>query len=173
MNVKNLLSKKLPMTLENIDNNDTKKISQDAWFDDLVGTIRLDEQLLKNDLIDPEKKQMYHKLIEGNMEALSIDARNMSTQYFIAGLVNNYIKELSILSQNPKKLGLELSNSKVLVWAEIYDNDDETEKALILAQAKVNAQYDKFGFTISSTIIEECDQLEIPNHYHNVAIPSK
>jgi hypothetical protein len=80
---------------------------------------------------------------------------------------------LSSLKHNPKKLGLELSNSKVLVWAEIYDNDDETEKALILAQAKVNARYSKFGFAISSTIVEECDQLAVPNHYHNVAINSK
>lgn len=161
------------MTTENIDNNSSKKITQEAWFDEFVGTIRLDEQLLKNDLMEPEKKQMYHKLMEGNMEALSVDARNMSTQYFIAGLLNEYIKELSSLKHNPKKLGLELSNSKVLVWAEIYDNDEEAEKALILAQAKVNAQYDKFGFAISSTIVEECDQLAIPNHYHNVAVPAK
>lgn len=161
------------MTLENIDNNTSKKDSQEAWFDEFVGTIRLDEQLLKNDLMDPEKKQMYHKLIEGNMEALSIDARNMSTQYFIGGLLNEYVKELSSLKHNPKKLGFELSNSKVLVWAEIYDNDDETEKALILAQAKVNAQYSKYGFAISSTIVEECDYLAIPNHYHTVAIRAK
>ncbi len=161
------------MTSENIDNNNFKKNTQEAWFDEFVGTIRLDEQLLRNDLMQPEKKQMYHKLMEGNMEALSVDARNMSTQYFIAGLLNEYIKELSSLKHNPKKLGLELSNSKILVWAEIYDNDDEAEKALILAQAKVNAQYNKFGFAISSTIVEECDQLAIPNHYHNVAVPAK
>lgn len=161
------------MTSENIDNNSSKKNCQDAWFDEFVGAIRLDEQLLKNDLMEAEKKQMYHKLFEGNIEALSVDARNMSTQYFIGCLLNEYIKELSSLKHNPKKLGLELSNSKVLVWAEIYDNDDETERGLILAQAKVNAKYSKFGFAITSTIIEECDQLAIPNHYHNVAIPAK
>jgi hypothetical protein len=161
------------MTSENIDNNVSKKNSHDAWFDDFVGTIRLDEQLLKNDLINPEKKQLYNKLFEGNVESLIVDARKMSTQYFIRSLINEYIKELSHLKHNPKKLGLELSNSKVLVWAEIYDNDDETEKALILAQAKVNAQYTKFGFAITSTIVEECDQLTVPSHYHNVAIPAK
>lgn len=161
------------MTTENIDNNTSKKITQEAWFDEFVGSIRLDEQLLKNDLMEPQKKQMYNKLLEGNIEALSVDARNMSTQYFIGSLLGEYVKELSSLKHNPKKLGLELSNSKVLVWAEIYDNDDETEKALILAQAKVNAQYTKFGFAISSTIVEECDQLAVPNHYHNVPIPVK
>lgn len=161
------------MTAENIDNNNSKKINQEAWFDELVGTIRLDEQLLKNDLMETEKKAMYNNLIDGNLEGIMVDARKMSTQFFISNLLNEYIKELSNLKHNPKKLGLELSNSKVLVWAEIYDNDYETEKALILAQAKVNALYDKFGFAISSTIVEECDELTVPNHYHNVAILAK
>ncbi|MBA4155651.1 hypothetical protein [Flavobacterium sp.] len=161
------------MTSENIDNNNSKIFNQETWFDEFVGSIRLDEQLLKNDLMEPEKKQMYQKLFDGNMEAVIVDARKMSTQYFISGLLNDYVKELSSMKHNPKKLGLELSNSKVLVWAEIYNNDEEAEKALILAQAKVNAQYSKYGFAISSTIVEECDQLAVPNHYHNVAIPAK
>lgn len=161
------------MKTESIDNNTTKIINQEDWFNEMVGEIRLDEQLLKNDLMEPKKKQMYSNFFDGNYEAISVTARNMSTQYFISNLLSEYIKELSSLKHNPKKLGLELSNSKILVWAEIYNDDDATEKALILAQAKVNAQYNKHGFAISSTIVEECDKLDIPNHYHSVAIPIK
>ena len=58
-----------------------------------------------------------------------------------------------------------LSNSKLLVWSEIEDNDEDMEDALLIAEAKVNGKYQKDGFYINSTIVEKSDNLSIPNHY--------
>lgn len=149
------------------DNNNATK-----WFDDMVVNLRFDEQLYQNDILDPKKKNFYDQMMSGNAEAMSIMARDMSNTYFISNLLNDYIAELVLTKKTPKKLGLELSNSKILVWAEIYNDDEATENALILSQAKLNSIYSKFGFHISSTIVEECDNLDLPNHYKKVALPS-
>lgn len=143
------------------------------WFDDMVVNLRFDEQLFNNDILDPTKKNVYDQLINGNIQNMSIMARNMSTTYFISSLLNDYISVLVSNKKMPKKLGLDLSNSKILVWAEIFDNDDEAENNLILSQAKLNSKYSEFGFHISSTIVEECDNLELPSHYKKVLIPTR
>ena len=143
------------------------------WFDEMVSSLRFDEQLFHNDILNPEKKALYNKMIDGNAETISVMAREMSTTYFISNLLNDYVSELLVSKKVPRQLGLEMSESKILVWAEIYNDDEETENALILTQAKLNSRYSKFGFHISSTIIEERDSLNVPSHYTKVAIPSR
>ena len=43
-----------------------------------------------------------------------------------------------------------------------------TGKEEEFAEAKVNVKYDKFGFYITSTIIEENDKLNIPSQYKSI-----
>ncbi|WP_395052201.1 hypothetical protein [Flavobacterium sp.] len=143
------------------------------WFDEMVSSLRFDEQLFHNDIMDAEKKALYNKMIDGNAETMSVMARELSTTYFISNLLNDYVAELLVSKKFPKQLGLEMSESKILVWAEIYNDDEETENVLILSQAKLNSRYSKFGFHISSTIIEERDLLDVPSHYTKVSIPSR
>lgn len=144
------------------------------WFDGMVVNLSLDEQLHKNDILDNNKKEFYDNMISGDQIKIHDYALNAASQYFIGNLLNDYIQELAgRFKKLPKKLGLELSHGKILVWAEIINNDDETENALILAQAKVNSKYEKHGFHISSTIVEEIDNLELPKHYTQVVLPIK
>lgn len=140
------------------------------WFDEMVAHLRYDEQLFHNDIMDDDKKEFYNVMMDGNVEAMSSIVRNQSSTYFITRLIKDYFKELISSKKTPKRIAVELSDSKVLVWAEIYSNDEEMENALILSQAKINAQYSKFGFNISSTIVEDCDNLQIPNHYKSIPI---
>jgi len=70
----------------------------------------------------------------------------------------------------PQKLAFDFSDAKILVWAQIKTEDVSTEDALILSEAEANSKYSDNGFYISSTIVEECDNLPIPSHYHEVKI---
>ena len=87
---------------------------------------------------------------------------------FVKGMVNEFVCELINRKRFPSKLAMELSDYKVLVWAEIKDDDEETEDALIMSEAKVNAGCFKYGFHISTTIVEEGDKLIIPAHYQKL-----
>ena len=42
-----------------------------------------------------------------------------------------------------------------MVWAEITDDDEDTENALLLTEAKVNAAYPNKGIHVSTFIVEE------------------
>lgn len=140
------------------------------WFDEMVANLRYDEQLFNNDIMEKEQKQFYQSMIDGNTEDIVSTVREKSSSYFIGRLVNDYFKELISSKKHPKKLAIELSDSKILIWAEIFSNDEEMENALILSQAKTNAIYSKFGFHVSSTIVDDCDNFEVPSHYKNIPI---
>ena len=139
-----------------------------AWFDDLIGSLRADELLLEKDMASEEKKKMYSTLFNGDERELNASSRSASSVYFIKNLVFDYFDELKAYNRQPLKLALELSDAKILVWAEVEDDDEDTEDALILAEAKANAKYSAYGFHISSTIIEKSDRLPVPPHYQTV-----
>jgi len=141
-----------------------------AWFDDLIGKLRADEVLLENNMATEGQKQFYNTLISGSENEIHASARNSSSLYFIKNLVFDYFNDLKAYNSHPLKLALDLSDAKILVWAEVDDDDEATEDALILAEAKANAKYSDYGFHISSTIIEKSDRLPVPPHYHQLLL---
>jgi hypothetical protein len=155
------------------DKNITSTNSADAreqWFDDMVSGLRVDQLLMETGSLTKQKQDVYNAMISNDYNEVHDYARNLSSKYFIKNLIDTYFLSLAEYKRIPKKLGLELSNSKVLVWAEILNDDESTENALILSAAKANQEFSKFGFHISSTIVEEDDNLELPNHYKEVKI---
>ncbi len=131
----------------------------------MISNLRVDQLLMQTNTINKETKRVYEAMIEKNDDFVHNYARNASSMYFIEGLVNYYIKELVERKVELNKLALELLNSKILVWAEIKDDDELSERALLLSAAKANSKFYKYGFHISPTIVEEGDQLEIPKQY--------
>lgn len=144
-----------------------------AWFDKMVADLRVDEMLLETHCLEKPKTDVYRAMVSGDTEFVHKYARDASTAFFIQNILKSYFITLGEKRAKPRRLGLDLSASKVLVWAEIENDDEKTEDALILASAKVNNDFSDCGFHISSTIVEEEDQLEIPSHYKQVEIKRK
>ena len=138
------------------------------WFNELVATIRKDELTLETGLASPEKEQMYKTFISGDNNKIFSTARASSSMYFIQSLVVEYINKLRSSDIHPLKLLLDVSDAKVLAWAEIKDDDFEMEKTLLLCEAKINAKYFQYGFNLSTTIVEKSDNLPVPEHYQDV-----
>lgn len=144
--------------------------AREQWFDEMVSGLRVDQLLMETDSLEKHKADVYKAMMNNDYNNVHDYARNTSSMYFIKNLVDTYFISLAEYKCIPKKLGLELSNSKVLVWAEVSNDDDKTENALILSAAKTNQEFSKYGFHISSTIVEEDDNLELPSHYKEVKI---
>ena len=158
------------MVSDNLHNITSHTKDTDAWFDKMVANLRYDQTLIDNDILEEDKKKVYDALISGDHDFMHNYARQASSAFFITNMVEAYFKELIQSKRKPSKIALELSNSKILVWAEIVENDELMEDVLILAEAKINAYFSKYGFHISSTIVEDSDSLVVPEHYRNVAI---
>ena len=140
----------------------------DQWFESLISSIKVDHLQLKTDTATIEKKRIYDNMIEGRFSDMALDMRNSSSQFFIEELVKDFISELNERKVSTHKLAFDLSDAKVLVWAEIDDLDEQSEDGLILAEARINAHFSKYGFHISSTIVEKSDNLFVPPHYSSV-----
>jgi hypothetical protein len=147
-----------------------KQPETNQWFDEMVSNLRVDQLLLQADVLERQKKEVYEAMIMGNQDFMHKYARKTSSAFFIKNLVDSYFIELGERKARPNRVALELSNSKVLVWAEIENDDELTEDALILSAAKVNYAFSTFGFHISTTIVEVDDNLNVPKHYKEVLL---
>jgi hypothetical protein len=143
------------------------------WFNKFISDIRVDKEMMEADVVSGDTKQFYTDAISGNADGIHNYARVNSTQYFIFKIVEDYFKELKAFKASPKKLAFDFSEAKILVWAEISDGDEETEKALILSEAKANEKYANNGFYVSSTIVEESDKFKVPPHYQEINIDGR
>lgn len=93
---------------------------------------------------------------------------SMATTVFVKAMLIDYIQEINERSIKLIDIALDNTNSGLLVWAIIDDDDENAEDNLLLSAAKVNAKYNQFGFAISSTILEKSDKHPIPEHYQSV-----
>ncbi len=145
----------------------------DVWFVSMVQKLETDHFLMKENIASDETKNFYEAVIFGDDKSGMAHVRELSTKFFVKNLVMEYFKEISSFNRIPNKLALGLSDSKILVWAEINDSDEDTEDALLLAEARVNQKYHDRGFYITSTITETTDLLPVPPHYQAVKISTK
>lgn len=143
------------------------------WFDKLINGISVDKMMLQTQTAPTDKEQFYLDAINENHDATHNFLRVQSTKYFISQLLNDYFNELKTFKTRPQRLAFDLSDAKILVWAQIKNDDETTEDALILSEARANSKYHNYGFYVSSTIIEEGDCLEIPSHYHELKLDGR
>jgi hypothetical protein len=143
------------------------------WFNKFISDIRVDKVMMESDIAPIATKQFYTDAINGNPDGMHNYARVQSTQYFISKIISDYFKELQSFKATPKKLAFDFSEAKILVWAEISDDDEATEDALILSEAKANAKYSDNGFYVCSTIVESGDRLKVPSHYQEIKIDGR
>jgi len=147
-----------------------KKTDIEAWFGNLINTLTIHKWMLETQTAPPEIKNFYKPILEGDSDQIHKNTRFLNCQYFIKKLIINYLTEIDQLIKDSKlnKLAVQLSESQILVWAEIKDEDEATEDTLILAEAKVNSDFIDVGYHISTTILEESDRFPIPKQFSTV-----
>jgi hypothetical protein len=138
------------------------------WFDNIVATLRKDEVLYETGMLDQEAKEIYDAFLSGNEPDIAYMAHSQAKMYFLKNMFFAYLSELKRRNAIPLKLAFDISKSKLLVWAEIEDDNERMEDELILAEAKVHYKYYPYGYSISSTIVEKSDNLQIPPHYETI-----
>jgi hypothetical protein len=137
------------------------EIKRDRWFSDFISHLNADHFMLATDTASEDTKKFYDAFINEDEVAMSKLVRQQTSMSFIKRLIYDYLKELK-QRKTPLRLALSLSDSKILVWAEIENDDEVAEDALLLAEAKINAAYSQYGFYVDSTILEKRDNISTP-----------
>ena len=138
--------------------------TQDAWFNGFVSQLRQHQAQIKDKTLSQSLTLLYNTLFVGNANELAHLAKKQSQSHFVPTILTKYIDTIQD-SNLPEQLAFAYNDNEILVWAELKDDDWDTEKSLILAEAKVNAEFHKFGYDITTTFVETGDNLPIPNHY--------
>ena len=136
-----------------------------SWFDHFVASIRADELLLETGLADEDKRGFWKPLIEADMMEIGIRSREVGSKLIITKLLSNYITGITKRGVDLCSLSLQLSNSSILVWAVVNDDDEKSMNQLFLQEAETNATFSEYGFHISTTIMEKSDNYSVPNQF--------
>jgi hypothetical protein len=157
--------------MRNVLTSSTSDTEISNWFDSYIADVRIDQLLLQSGAMNEEKQEIYKAMINKDLDSMHNYARKSSSMFFLEKLISSYFIELfSVRKAQPTKLALQLFNSKILVWAEVMEDDEITENAFILSEAKINQEFAQYGFYISSTLVETTDGFKVPNQYQEVTI---
>ena len=143
-----------------------------SFFNEMYSHLFFFFFMLEMGIASPEKEQAYGILMSKNPNMIQGMTRMAATTHFLNVMINDFIKELNNKKSMPKKLAFSISDSKLFAWAEICNDDEKTEDDLFLAEALVNGKYYQYGVSVSTTVVEESDKIDIPNHYHVLSIPA-
>lgn len=135
----------------------------DKWFEELIGAFRSLQKKLEVDQSNSPERVLVETLMTGSKNDVAAMSKNVAQTHFVQSIIFDYLQ--IIKNELPEKLAFSYNDSEVLVWAELKDDDWEMEKNLILAEAKIKANYAKYGYNMVSTFVESSDNLPIPNHY--------
>jgi len=138
--------------------------ARDAWFEEFIAAIKTHKFLLDTDTANQQIRDTYSMLMRGNQDELAFSNKVSSHKYFVQQVILEYLK-LSFQEKLAVKLAFDFDNAEILVWAKIQNDDTETEDRLLMIEAEVNAKYHNKGYDLTTTIVEERDNLNIPSHY--------
>jgi len=153
-----MADKKNIFTTQTSNIDDSKR---DQWFDDLIAKLRTDQLQLETNTASNDKVVMYESLMNGNQVESMFKVKLESDKFFVRSMVVDFVKQLNF--DLIDKLAFSFEFPEVLAWIQIKDSN--SEKAIIMSEAKTNAKYHSKGYDINSIIISPEDKLPVPNHY--------
>lgn len=138
------------------------------WFDSFVASIRVEELQLVSGIANKEKHEFWKPFLENNSLEIGSRSRENGSRLIIPELVSDYLFGIKERKVDLNSLSLQLSDSKILVWAVVNDDDEQAMDQLFLQEAVVNAKYGDYGFHISTTIVEKTDNCATPSQFQSV-----
>lgn len=138
--------------------------ARDAWFEEFIAAVKTHKLLLDTDTANKEIRDTYNMLMRGNQDELALSNKVSSHKYFVQNVIIDYLTFV-VKEKLDVKLAFDFDNAEILVWAKIKDDDTSTEDRLLLIEAEVNAKYHMKGYDLTTTIVEERDNLPVPGHY--------
>ena len=154
------------MNLKTIESVDS--ISNEIWFDEFIGNLRAHEAMIQTGTAPKNMEEFYKTMITGSDNQIQAISREISSRHFLTLIVTEFLSEIQSVKDKILNIAINLSNTKVSVWAVTNDDDEVSAKKIIIAEAKVNAKYFKYGFYIDAMIMEKSDNYPVPNHYQKL-----
>lgn len=137
------------------------------WFGEYIHSLELKKLQYEGDMMPEEEKKMMENIANQDIEELMGGVVSKAQIFYFKKIINAFLRDLILKRKAniPKKLAFDHKGQQVMIWVEIPDNSEDQEDKIFLAEAKVNAMFDQTGFSLSVTVVETSDCLEVPSHY--------
>lgn len=90
-----------------------------------------------------------------------------SQKYYFTKILGEFFHVLldQRKSKIPNKVAFHHKGKQIMGWFEIPNGDEQMEDNIFIAEAFVNSKFSNTDFSISATVVEEEDVLDVPGHY--------
>lgn len=162
----------IPEKNDIVDNSTATSVADEKaheFFSDMVTKLNVTEFLYNNKGLSDQEYRMWTAAINKNLEPMML-ANRVATNVACA---NKAFEEFMLALRAEKdvklrKLAVDISRSKLLVWAEVEDDDDSSMRSVLYADSVANLKMEDLGFSVSATVVEKSDCVPVPSHYVKV-----
>ncbi|MBE2254701.1 MAG: hypothetical protein IAE65_00745 [Ignavibacteria bacterium] len=141
--------------------------NENEFFNKLIHSIQVDKDCYGQKILNPIAQEKYNRLIEENetnlIEILDKHSQKKDESDF-AKLIWNFIVLLSKNKVKLIKLGFDKSDSNILIWAILPDEDEKNENKFIASVSKANAENES-KFYLDAVWFEKEDNLKLPSNF--------
>ena len=161
--------------LENVAKGETTESGSVAdqkaheFFSDLVSKLNVTEFLYNVKGMSENEYQMWSAAINKNLEPMMRSNRVASNVACANKAFEDFMLALRV-EKNVKlrKLAVDISRSKLYIWAEVEDDDESSMRSVLYADSVANLKMEELGFSVSATVVEKSDCVPVPSHYVKV-----
>jgi hypothetical protein len=139
------------------------------FFSDIVTKLNVTEFLYNIKGLSEREYQMWSAAINKNLEPMMFSSR-IATNVMCANKAFEQFMLALRMEKNVKlrKLAVDISRSKLFVWAEVEDDDETSMRSILYADSVANLKMEDLGFSVSATVVEKSDCVPVPSHYVKV-----
>lgn len=138
---------------------------REQWFGELFHSLKTDKLLLETNTASKSTRDFYDVMMSKNVVASSAMGKEAFNKILTEDALIKYIVHVFKSGHTPQTLAFNISDSSLLVWAVVDDNDFAAERELYLAQAAINNEFLKADYRVSTTVVDASDRLKTPEHY--------
>ncbi len=137
----------------------------DAWFGNLIHFLGMKRLQYSTQTLAPEEARSFEAFASGKFtDAWMRETSQAIHRDRVFNMLDRYFSELPE-SLDVSKIAFEWNGRKVMVWVEIQDGQSSLEDEFYAAEARTNAAFEQYGFSVDTFIVEEQDRCEVPPHY--------
>ena len=149
--------------------NTESQITDNAYIENFISEmithLETDKFMFGQNIVSEDNINMYNIMASGDADLINNFSRVMSSSHFVKKIVTTFLSQLKTQSILYCKMAFSYCNHRVNVWAEINEDDEINEDKLYLLEAKINSYFEKYSFGISLIIVENTDNIAIPQKY--------
>ncbi len=143
------------------------KEKTENWFNDFIHSLEVKKLTYSSNTLSKEDQSFFEGMATKNHDLLLENMLVSIQKYYFTKILSEFFQILLVQKESgmPKKVAFNHKGKQIMAWLETPNGDEQQEDNIFIAEAVVNSKFANTGFSISATVVEEEDNLEVPGHY--------